>query len=81
MKRMSGLSLLLVRLVFRRYEWASFSTFLQLPTASEILRIYVVAYVVLIWLQEFYIATFSFFTCNFLLQVFLKYCGKCKSLI
>ena len=36
---MSGLILLLVRLVMSR---ASFSTFLQLPTASETLRIYVV---------------------------------------
>jgi len=40
---MTGLILLLVRLVFRRYEQGKFlQLFLHLPTASEILRIYVV---------------------------------------
>ena len=40
---MSSLILLLVILVFRRYEWGKFfNFFFQLPTASEILRIYVV---------------------------------------
>jgi len=41
--------------------------FLQLPTASEILRIYVVR--CFSWLQKFYIATFFFFAFNFLLQL------------
>ena len=40
MKRMTGLFLLIVRLVFRRYEQGKFmQLFLQLPTASEIRRI------------------------------------------
>jgi len=43
MNRMTGLILLFVRLVFRRYEYCNFlQLFLQLPTASEIKRIYAV---------------------------------------
>jgi len=42
MTRMTGLISLLVRLVFRRYEYSKvFATFLQIPTASEIRRVYV----------------------------------------
>ena len=41
---------------------AGISTFLQLPTTSEILKNLCST---MSWLQEFYIATSSFFTCNF----------------
>jgi len=62
MKKMNSLTLLLVRLVFRRYKQGKFlQLFLQL------LKYVLITYVVrcLSWFQEFYIATFSFFTCNF----------------
>jgi len=63
MKRMTDLILLFVRLVFRRCEQGKFFNFLQLPTASEILKNLCSS---MSWLQELCIATFSFFACRFI---------------